>query len=239
MARRGMSFQMLILTGLIYLTTCAVVTVNVYFPAEEVKQAYENLEEELVRPPQEKSPEPQRPQKAPKKEDPKGGPQSLTNYPNEPRLESLWVIDLKKRFVIYLTSPALAQGDLSGEIANEIRNMPEVVEAFRRMGPRLGILNGMRSQGRVGEGNKGLLVQRGNLTGGETAIFSAENADRRIIIRGMASAIVKINKVEPTPENINSVLPQAAEQFAAVRRDKAEPGWWIQLPDGRWAQKSP
>ncbi len=69
------------------------------------------------------------------------------------------------------------------------------------------------------------------------AAFSAENADRRIIIRGMAAAIVKINKIDPTPENINRVLPQAAEQFAAVRRDKAMPGWWIQLPDGRWVQK--
>jgi uncharacterized protein YdbL (DUF1318 family) len=95
----------------------------------------------------------------------------------------------------------------------------------------------MRSQGKVGEGNKGLLVQRGGFTGEEMAAFSAENADRRIIIRGMAVAIVKINKIDPTPENINRVLPQAAEQFAAVRRDKAKPGWWIQLPDGRWVQK--
>lgn len=234
---RRIAFQLLILTGLIYLSSCAVVTVNVYFPAEEVKQAYKNLEEELVKPPQEKSPEPQQPQEAPQKENPKGGPQSLRNYPKEPQLESSRVIVLKRRFSINITTSAFAQGDLSGEIANEIRNMPEVVEAFRRIGPRLGILNSMRSQGKVGEGNKGLLVQRGNLTEEEMAAFSAENADRQIIIRGMATAIVKINKIEPTPENINRVLPQAAEQFAAVRRDKAEPGWWIQLPDGRWVRK--
>jgi hypothetical protein len=67
MARKGTAFQLLILTGLIYLTTSAVVTVNVYFPAEEVKQAYENLEEELLKPLQEESLEPQGPQKAPKK----------------------------------------------------------------------------------------------------------------------------------------------------------------------------
>ena len=237
MARKGMSFQLLIITGLIYLSTCAVVTVNVYFPAEEVKEAYKNLEEELVKPPQEKSPETRQPQKAPKKESPEGGPQSLRNYPKELHLGSRRVIVLKRRFSTNIISPAFAQGDLSGEIANEIRNMPEVVEAFRRMGPRLVVLNSMRSQGRVGEGNNGLLVQRGNLTGGETAAFSAENADRQIIIRGMATAIVKINKIKPTVENINSVLPQAAEQFAAVRRDKAEPDWWIQLPNGRWVQK--
>lgn len=233
---KRMAFQLLVLTGFIYLSSCAVVTVNVYFPAEEVKQAYENLEEELVKPPQEKSPEPQQPQEAPKKENPKGVPQSLRKYPKEPQLESRKVIVLK-RFSINITSPAFAQGDLSREIANEIRNMPEVVEAFRRMGPRLGILNSMRSQEKVGEGNKGLLVQRGSLTGEEMAAFSAENADRQIIIRGMAAAIVKINKIEPTRENINRVLPQAAEQFTVVRRDKARPGWWIQLPDGRWVQK--
>lgn len=237
MARKGMSFQLLIITGLICLSTCAVVTVNVYFPAEEVKEAYENLEEELVKPSQEKPPETRQPQKAPKNESPEGGPQSLRNYPKELHLGSRGVIVLKRRFSTNIISPAFAQGDLSGEIANEIRNMPEVVEAFRRMGPRLVVLNSMRSQGRVGEGNNGLLVQRGNLTGGETVAFSAENADRRIIIRGMATAIVKINKIKPTLENINSVLPQAAEQFAAVRRDKAEPGWWIQLPNGAWVQK--
>ncbi|GEM_PF-266915 len=231
---KRMAFQLLVLMGFIYISSCAVVTVNVYFPAEEVRQAYENLEEELVKPPQEKSPEPQQPQEAPKKE--KGAPQSLRKYPKEPQLESSRIVVLK-RFSINITPPAFAQGDLSGEIANEIRNMPDVVEAFRRMGPRLGILNSMRSQGKVGEGNKGLLVQRGGLTGEEMAAFSAENADRRIIIRGMAAAIVKINKIDPTPENISRVLPQAAEQFAAVRRDKARPGWWIQLPDGRWVQK--
>lgn len=229
-----MGFRFLLLSVFIYLPSCAIVTVNVYFPAEEVRKAYENLEEELVKPPQEKSPEPE---KTPKKESPKGEPQGLRGYPEKPQLESRRIIILKRRFTFNVIPPAFAQGDLSGEIANEIRSMPDVVQAFRRVGPRLGILNSMRSQGKVGEGNKGLLVQRGNLTGNERAVFNAENSDRQIIIRGMATAIVKINKLEPTPENINRVLPQAAEQFAEVRRDKAQPGWWIQLPDGTWVQK--
>jgi hypothetical protein len=229
-----MVFRLLFLTVFIYLPSCAIVTVNVYFPAEEVRKAYENLEEELVKPPQEKAPEPG---KTPKKESPKGEPQSLRGYPEKPQLKSRKIIVLKRRFLLDIGTPAFAQGDLSGEIANEIRSMPEVVEAFRRVGPRLGILNSMRSQGKVGEGNRGLLVQRGNLTGGERAAFNAENSDRQIIIRGMATAIVKINKLEPTPENVNRVLPQAAEQFAELRRDKAQPGWWIQLPNGAWVQK--
>lgn len=231
---KRMTSQVLVLMGLTYISSCAVVTVNVYFPAEEVKEAYKNLEEELVKPPQEKSPGSQR---SPKGEKLQVEPQGLRVYPKGPQLESSRIIALKRRFSVSIIPYAFAQGDLSGEIANEIRNMPEVVEAFRRMGPRLGILNSMRSQGKVGEGNKGLLVQRGDLTVEEKAAFNAENADRQIIIRGMATAIVKINKIEPTSENINRILPQAAEQFAAVRREKAERGWWIQLPDGRWVQK--
>jgi uncharacterized protein YdbL (DUF1318 family) len=95
----------------------------------------------------------------------------------------------------------------------------------------------MRSQGKVGEGNEGLLVKRGDLEGGETAVVNAENADRETIIRGMAKAIVKINRLDMTPENINRVYPQAAEQFAEVRREEAKPGWWIQLSNGEWIKK--
>ena len=50
--------------------------------------------------------------------------------------------------------------------------------------------------------------------------FNAENADRKIIIRGMARAIVEINNLEPTPENINKVLPEAGRQFASVRKSE-------------------
>ena len=78
----------------------------------------------------------------------------------------------------------------------------------------------MLSQGLVVEGSQGLLVQKGSLTPEQTQAFSAENADRQIIIRGMARAIVEINNIEPTPENIEKVLPEAARQFASVRRSE-------------------
>jgi len=75
------------------------------------------------------------------------------------------------------------------------------------------------------------------LTSQETGLLNAENADRNVIENGMARAIVEINGLDPTPDNINSVLPEAAEQFAAVRRGEAQPGWFIQLSDGTWEQK--
>jgi uncharacterized protein YdbL (DUF1318 family) len=222
-------FQVLVLM-LISLSSCAIVTVNVYFPAEEVQEAYRSLEEELLQPPQEEAPETE--------QAPQSKPQSLRNYPEEPQLISRRLIVLKRRSQINIGIPAAwAQGNLAGQIANELRKMPEVMEAFQGRRQRLGDLSNLLSQGKVGEGNEGLLVKRGDLTGAETAIVKAENVDRETIMRGMAKAIVKINQLDMTPENIDRVYPQAAEQFAEVRREEAEPGWWIQLSNGEWIKK--
>lgn len=228
-----MAFQLLILIILIPLSSCAIVTVNIYFPAEEVREAYKSLEEELLKSPEEAPKQ----ENAPEKEAPEGQPQSLRKYPDKPQLESRRIIVLKRRFDLVIGTPAWAQGDLASQITSEIRKMPEVVQAFRNRGKRLASINNLLSQGKVGEGNKGLLVKRGTLAGQETADFNAENTDRQVIIKGMASAIVKINKLEMTPENVNRVLPQAAEQFAEVRREEAKPGWDVQLSDGSWQKK--
>jgi hypothetical protein len=228
-----MAFQLLILIILIPLSSCAIVTVNIYFPAEEVREAYKSLEEELLKSPEEAPKQ----ENAPEKEAPKGQPQSLRKYPDKPQLESRRIIVLKRRFDLVIGTPAWAQGDLASQITSEIRKMPEVLQAFRNRGKRLASINNLLSQGKVGEGNKGLLVKRGTLAGQETADFNAENTDRQVIIKGMASAIVKINKLEMTPENVNRVLPQAAEQFAEVRREEAKPGWDVQLSDGSWQKK--
>ncbi len=98
--------------------------------------------------------------------------------------------------------------------------MPDVVQAYKRRSQRLSVVNNMLSKGLVVEGNQGLLVKRGSLTPEQTKAFNAENSDRQIIIRGMARAIVEINNIEPTPENIEKVLPEAARQFASVRRSE-------------------
>ena len=78
----------------------------------------------------------------------------------------------------------------------------------------------MLSQKKVAEGKNGLLVKKGTLTSQESQAFSQENADRKIIIRGMAKAIVEINNVQSTPENIEQVLPRAASQFADMIRKR-------------------
>src|SRR3990172_12477259 len=151
-------FQVVILTVTISLLSC--VTVNVYFPAEEVRQAYETLEEELLKPPQEETPGTE---KAPKQGEVEKKPQSLRKYPDKPQLQSRSLIILKRKFSLDLSTFAWAQDNLDRELVNEIRNMPDVVQAYRNRGGRLDVINNMLSQGKVGIGNKGLLVLRGDL----------------------------------------------------------------------------
>ena len=56
-------------------------------------------------------------------------------------------------------------------------------------------------------------------------------------MKGMAQAIIKINRAQLNEDNLKQVMPQAVEQFAAIRRDSAKKGWWIQSPDGNWRKK--
>ena len=127
---------------------------------------------------------------------------------------------LKKEVSLDFGEYAWAQGNIAQQITEKIRSMPDVIEAYKRRSKRLTTIRQMLSQGLVVEGSQGLLVQKGSLTPQQTQAFSAENADRQIIIRGMAKAIVEINNIEPTPENIEKVLPEAARQFASVRRSE-------------------
>jgi len=205
--------KFLLLAASFYAASCATITVNVYFPAEEVREAYSNLEEEFL-----EEPAPQ-PTPAPGAK-PTPGPQSKYKYPDKPVLSERKVIVLKKEVSLDFGEYAWAQGNIAQQITEKIRSMPDVIQAYKRRSQRLTTIRQMLSQGLVVEGSQGLLVQKGSLTPDQTQAFSAENADRQIIIRGMARAIVEINNIEPTPENIEKVLPEAARQFASVRRSE-------------------
>ncbi len=198
----------------------ACVTVNVYFPTKEAKEGVESLERELLKP------SPTTPPSPPPK------PQSLREPGVRPALleKVLWI----------LATTAWAQGDLSQRIREELRAMPEVVEAYNRMKQRLQEIDRMRSQGLVGEGKDGKLtprVDRSRLSAADLALVDQENRDRDIVISGIAKSVLKINGVEASGGNLDRARPQAGELFANIRRDRAEPGWWIQLPDGTWRKK--
>lgn len=200
-----------------YLVSCATITVNVYFPAEEVRDAYSSLEEEFLEQDDEDgSNSEQTPETQTVKPTPM--PQSRNVYPDKPTLSETKVIVIKREISFDFGNYAWAQGNISQQIAKKIRAMPQVINAYKSRAKRQDVIDNLLSQKKVVEGNQGLLVKKGILTPQETKAFNAENGDRKTIIRGMARAIVEINNLDPTAENINKVLPEAARQFASVRR---------------------
>ena len=195
--------------------SCATITVNVYFPAEEVRDAYSSLEDEFLEQDSDEtttddSSDTQTVSPTPK-------PQSKSVYPDEPTLSETKVVVIKREISIDFSNYAWAQGNISQQIDQKLRAMPEVINAYKARAKRQNIIDRMLSQGKVVEGNQGLLVKKGSLTASENTAFNKENADRKIIIKGMARAIVEINNLAPTQENIDKVLPEAARQFASVR----------------------
>lgn len=212
--------QSSLLVIFIYLVSCATITVNVYFPAEEVREAYSSLEDEFLEQDAQGTTDSEKaPQPTPS---PSPGPQGKIDYPDKPLLTKTEtkVIVLKRELSLDFSNYAWAQGNISEQITQKIRSMPDVIAAYKRRAQRASEINQMLSQGLVAEGSQGLLVKKGTLSAQQTQAFNAENSDRKIIIRGMARAIVEINDIEPTKENIDKVLPEAARQFASVRRSE-------------------
>ncbi|MDA8240381.1 MAG: DUF1318 domain-containing protein [Nitrospiraceae bacterium] len=199
---------------LLMAAACAVITVNIYFPEKDVKEAYKELEKELMTPGE--KPEEKKPATSPEE---KAKPESSI------------------RFDLVATAYAQEAG-LAEKIADLVKKMPDVVNAYKEMGARIADTDRLRDSGAVGEASDGLLVPREKtLSPADSKIVEMENANRSTVIRGMAKAIVRINRLPETPDNLKQVLPQAADQFAAIRRDAAKKGWWIQTPDGNWRKK--
>jgi hypothetical protein len=190
------------------MASCAVITVNIYFPEKAVQEAYKDLEKDLMK-------------------QNKGMDQNKDHGKPESSI------------IFEFVGTALAQdAGLAERITETIKKMPEVVEAYREIGARIADIDRLRDNGAVGEGNSGLLVVReGTLSPGDKKLLDAENENRRTVMNGMAQAIIKINRAQLNEENLKQVMPQAVEQFAAIRRDSAKKGWWIQSPDGNWRKK--
>jgi Protein of unknown function (DUF1318) len=224
---------------------CAVITVNVYFPEKDVKQAYKSLDDLLLKkgeetkkpaeslpgneapaveqPAGEKSGEPPAPGSGDKKEEIK--PQSMLG---------------DKVLCLSLASIAYAADSIADDLAVETASMPEVVDAYAQMEKRLPRINSLFASGAIGLNRQGLLTVREKAKlGGDEAIVNAENENRKVVITGMAKALQKINeKRQPGVKvSINELMGKAAATFAEVRREEAEPGWWIELANGRWVQK--
>lgn len=204
--RKGAKFLVIALG--IAVVSCAVITVNIYFPEKDVKEAYQLLEKELMGTEQK-----------PQETLPRGKPESFLNFE--------------------LVPFAFAQeAGLPSKIAEIVKKMPDVVNAYREMGARLAEIDRLRESGAVGEGKNGLLtVREGSLSPADQKLVNQENENRATVMRGMARAIVRINRLPENDANMNQVMPQAVDQFAAIRRDAAKKGWWIQDANGNWSRK--
>ncbi|MDD2335027.1 MAG: DUF1318 domain-containing protein [Geobacteraceae bacterium] len=198
-------------TGL--LAACAFITVNVYFPEKDVKQAYKSLDEMLL------------------KQQPKEDLQQLPEQqmPAEKPLSFIPVISF--------AAEAWAE-DLGNKLAEELSGMPEVQQAYEEMRARLPQLNALRDSGVVGEAVDGRVAIRDQSKAGSAqAIVQAENSNRKTVIINMAKAILRVNKQPETKDALSQVLSKAAATYADTKREEAKAGWWIQLANGRWVQK--
>lgn len=199
-----------------FLVSCAIITVNVYFPEKDVKQAYKSLDEMLL-----------------KQGDEKPAPETDQKKENTPvsLLDRLPKISL-------VSSAYAAEDNVADELAIEISSMPEVLAAYDEMKARLAQLDALRDTGAVGETAQGLVSIRDKTKAvGKDALIKAENDNRKTVITGMAKAILKLNKQKHSPEAMNQLLGRAAASFADTKREQAKKGWYIQLQNGRWVQK--
>ncbi|KAF0218340.1 MAG: hypothetical protein FD174_2957 [Geobacteraceae bacterium] len=205
------------------LAACAIITVNVYFPEKDVKQAYKSLDEMLLKQKEEG--------KAPAEEKLPAGEEKKEEVKPQSRL-------LDGGLDFPLVPAAFADENIADQLAIELSSMPEVLKAYDEMKARLPQLDAQRDSGAVGESRQGIIsVRDAAKLGGNKALVDAENNNRKTVITAMAKAILKINKQPETKANLNQVLGKAAASYATTRQDQAKPGWWLELPNGRWVQK--
>ena len=188
--------------------SCAVITVNIYFPEKDVKEAYKTLEKELMG----------TDQKTDEKK-PAGKPESSIRFE-------------------FITSAYAQESGQAERITEMVKKMPDVVNAYKEMGARISDIDRLRDKGAVGEAKNGLLVLReGTLTPGDQKLIDMENENRNTVMKGMAKAVIRLNRDPENEATFKKAMPQAVEQFAILRKESAKKGWWIQDADGNWSKK--
>jgi uncharacterized protein YdbL (DUF1318 family) len=107
-----------------------------------------------------------------------------------------------------------------------IRQMtPEVSAALENRKARFEQLRELKSQGVVGENNKGYLTVLMEGQGADNVVAN-ENADRKVIYQTIAEQ-----------NDLKDALGTIETVFAQVQRDKAENGDKVQNEDGSWSTK--
>ena len=201
------------------------VTINLYFPEQEVKDLADEIEKQVQAKAEAESAsggdpitseEPPPPSPA----DRTPGKDSQSRYRG-----SVGLID-----TLLGVTPAHAQGVPEPETTN-----PAIRKIIESRAARLGEINNYKSSGVIGESNKGGLEIRDldalsdlRARAGVQKLVRAENADREQLYREIAAA----KNIDP------SQLDRIRETYAETLRENARPGDWIQMPDGSWKQKA-
>ena len=211
------------------LAACAVITVNVYFPEKAAKEAYKSLDDMLLKNGADKTPAaeqtpPSQPSPSPDQAAPPGKPQSS--------------LTIKLPSFSLVTAAYAADSDADA-LAIELSSMPEVLKAYDDMNRRVPRLNALFASGAVGLTNQGLVSvrEKGKVNAQDESLVAAENQSRKIVVESMAKAILKLGKQKESKAALDQVMGKAAATYADTKRDAAQPGWWMQLENGRWVQK--
>ena len=211
--------------GCALLTSCAIITVNVYFPEKAVKEAYKSLDDMLLKKSGEKGATEEKQPPAEEQKAPETKPQSRL-FDELPSLS--------------LVSVAHAEdSSYADNLAIELSGNDAVLKAYDEMRQRLPKLTALYETGAVGLTSQGLVLVRDKtkVTPQDEAMVKAENASRKTVVLNMAKAILKLNKQQESKAALDQVMGKAAATYADTKREEAKPGWWIQLPNGRWVQK--
>lgn len=108
---------------------------------------------------------------------------------------------------IVLITPAAQAGSVKDRMA---ARAPEILK--------------LKSQGLVGENNRGFLELRGAGGGQAAGLVEAENKDRRMVYKAIA-------------DKTGGSVAQVGRRAAVKRAEVAGDGEWLQKPNGEWYRK--
>ena len=207
----------------------ACVTINVYFPAAEIKDLSRKIEDQVQQQAAKDAAQAQEPKPAP---DAKSAPDSKPAPPPDQAPAKPQAPGAASLFDTLLgVTPVYAQ---AGAVAPAGVTSPAIRKIIDSRAARVGEINRYKAMGVIGEGNQALLVIRKldavpelKARAEVQKLVKAENADREELFREIAAA-----------KGVDlSQLPKIQETYASTLRDMAKPGDWIQMPDGAWKQK--
>lgn len=206
------------------LVSCAIITVNVYFPEKAVKDAYKSVDGMMLKGSGDTAPSPE------------NQPAEGTDKTPEVKPQSRIMRMLPELSFI---ATAHAAENTADELAVELAGMPEVTRAYEVMSRNLARVRELLSSGAVGLSSQGLISVRdkAKVTPQDETMLKTENDSRKAIITGMAKAILRINKQTEAKADMNQLLAKSAATYAEAKRDEALTGWWLQLQNGKWVQK--